>query len=96
MKQVVAGVAEGCVGQALPSSVGKRLEMPGMYGEDDHDLAGFMVGVAENLKSLTAQRWQKEIFSRACFKRDPFQWLLLARRVFADYTGEEVLPELVR
>ncbi len=46
-KDVVAGIAEGCRRSECSLVGGETAEMPGMYSEEDFDLAGFAVGIAE-------------------------------------------------
>lgn len=44
---IVGGVAEGCVRSEAALTGGETAEMPGFYPEDEYDLAGFAVGVAD-------------------------------------------------
>ena len=47
---IVKGVADGCVQAGCTLIGGETAEMPGFYPEDEYDLAGFSVGVADRAK----------------------------------------------
>ena len=48
--EIVKGVAEGCVQSGAALIGGETAEMPGFYGLDEYDLAGFSVGVVDRKK----------------------------------------------
>lgn len=58
IEQIVAGVSEGCVQAGAALIGGETAEMPGMYEEDEYDLAGFVVGIAEKDKLITGETIQ--------------------------------------
>ncbi len=50
---IVSGVSEGCRQAGCALIGGETAEMPGFYPEDEYDLAGFTVGVAEEKEIIT-------------------------------------------
>ena len=58
IEQIVKGVADGCVQSGAALIGGETAEMPGLYEEDEYDVAGFAVGVAEKSRLVTGDRIQ--------------------------------------
>ena len=58
IEQIVAGVSEGCVQSGAALIGGETAEMPGMYAEEEYDLAGFTVGIAEKANLITGESVQ--------------------------------------
>ena len=52
---IVKGVSDGCVEAGAALIGGETAEMPGFYPEDEFDLAGFAVGVAEERDLITGE-----------------------------------------
>ena len=50
VEKIVSGVARGCVQAGCALVGGETAEHPGMMKEDEYDLAGFAVGIAEKSK----------------------------------------------
>ncbi|MCF6353747.1 MAG: phosphoribosylformylglycinamidine cyclo-ligase [Candidatus Polarisedimenticolaceae bacterium] len=55
---VIKGIAEGCKQSGAALTGGETAEMPGIYRDDDYDLAGFCVGIVEKDKIIEPARVQ--------------------------------------
>ena len=98
LEQVVAGVAEGCVQAGAALIGGETAEMPGMYGEDDYDLAGFNVGIAEKRQMITGEKIQAgDVLVGLPSSGIHSNGYSLVRKVFFEtnsFALDEKLPEL--
>ncbi|MDA7026797.1 phosphoribosylformylglycinamidine cyclo-ligase [Bacillus sp. CLL-7-23] len=55
IEAIVAGVAEGCTQSGSALIGGETAEMPGLYTENEYDIAGFSVGVVEKDQIVTGE-----------------------------------------
>ena len=61
MASIVEGVANGCMQAGAALIGGETAEMPGIYKENDYDLAGFCVGIADKTKIIDGKKNIKKI-----------------------------------
>jgi phosphoribosylaminoimidazole (AIR) synthetase len=77
---------------------GETAEMPGMYGEDDYDLAGFTVGIAEKRQMITGEKIQAgDVLVGLPSSGIHSNGYSLVRKVFFEINSfalDEKLPEL--
>ncbi|WP_430603839.1 phosphoribosylformylglycinamidine cyclo-ligase [Enterococcus sp. DIV0724b] len=98
LEQVVSGVADGCLQAGVALIGGETAEMPGMYGENDYDLAGFAVGVAEKSQLVTGENSREgDVLLGLPSSGIHSNGYSLVRKIFFEthqLTGETVISEL--
>ena len=98
MADVVRGMGRACIENGCALIGGETAEMPGFYGDDDYDIAGFIVGVVDesNLIDGKAVREGDVLIGlpSAGLHTNGYS---LARKVLIDRAGHDyqtVLPEV--
>ncbi|MBE6083729.1 phosphoribosylformylglycinamidine cyclo-ligase [Acidilutibacter cellobiosedens] len=59
IEKIVSGISTGCIKAKCALIGGETAEMPGLYKEDEYDLAGFAVGIADKKKIITGEKIKK-------------------------------------
>jgi len=98
MTDVVRGMARGCTENGAALIGGETAEMPGFYGDDDYDIAGFIVGVVDEKNIIDGKQVrQGDVLIALPSVGLHTNGYSLARRVFIDKLGldyQTILPEL--
>src|SRR5436853_2651252 len=98
MTDVVRGMARGCTENGCALIGGETAEMPGFYGDDDYDIAGFIVGVVDEKFLLDGKAVREgDILIGLPSAGLHTNGYSLARRIFFDLLGydhQTVLPEI--
>lgn len=96
--QIVKGVSEGCRQGGCSLIGGETAEMPGMYAEDEYDIAGFAVGIVDRKKIIDGSGIKPGdclmALSSTGFHSNGFS---LVRKILFDMNGLNVdayIPEL--
>jgi len=86
--EIVKGVADGCLLAECALVGGETAEMPGLYGEDEYDLAGFCVGVVDKDRIIDGSGVQEgDIIIGLKSSGLHSNGFSLARKVLFDFAG---------
>lgn len=55
VEDIVSGIVQGCKNSGCALIGGETAEMPGMYNDDEYDLAGFSVGICDKENIITGE-----------------------------------------
>jgi phosphoribosylformylglycinamidine cyclo-ligase len=98
MADVVRGMARACRENNTALIGGETAEMPGFYGDDDYDVAGFIVGVVDEKNVITGSAVREgDVLIGLPSVGLHTNGYSLARRVLIDKMGHDyqtVLPEI--
>lgn len=95
---IVSGVAEGCAQGKSALIGGETAEMPGFYGEDEYDMAGFSVGIVDKEKIITGDAiTEGNVIIGIPSSGIHSNGYSLVRKIFFEkmgYTADTQIPEL--
>ncbi|HVR40009.1 MAG TPA: phosphoribosylformylglycinamidine cyclo-ligase [Thermoanaerobaculia bacterium] len=90
MADVIRGMARACRENGCALIGGETAEMPGFYGDDDYDVAGFIVGVVDEAKLIDGKAVREgDVLIALPSAGLHTNGYSLARRIFIDKLGYE-------
>jgi len=93
--EVVGGVAKGCEMAGCALIGGETAEMPGFYGEEEYDIAGFSVGVVNRNQLIDGSKIQAgDVLIGLASTGLHSNGYSLARKVFENVPLDQQFPEL--
>lgn len=91
MAELVKGIADGCTLAGASLIGGETAEMPGLYSDDEYDLAGFVVGVVDKEKIIAGEDIKEgDIVVALEASGIHSNGMSLARKIVFDHKGLDV------
>lgn len=98
IEQIVKGISDGCVQSGCALIGGETAEMPGLYNEEEYDMAGFAVGACEKSELITGEEIKEgDILIGLASSGIHSNGYSLVRNIFFNqhqFSVDEQLPEL--
>lgn len=94
IEAIVKGIADGCEQAGCALVGGETAEMPGMYDENEYDLAGFSVGACEKSAVITGETIKAgDVLIGLASSGIHSNGYSLVRKIFAETSLEEYVEE---
>jgi phosphoribosylformylglycinamidine cyclo-ligase len=95
IEAIVKGIADGCEQAGCALVGGETAEMPGLYSENEYDLAGFTVGACEKSQLITGESIQAgDVLIGLASSGIHSNGYSLVRKVFNDWSLLDFVDEL--